>query len=80
MSEYLVEVFQPGTRPLDTARPRRAAEELARKGTAVRYVRAIYVPDDEICLHLFEAPSAGAVAAAAERAELLADRIVEVVA
>jgi hypothetical protein len=43
----------------------------------VRYVRAIFVPEDETCFHLFEAASPDAVYAASERAGLSAQRIVE---
>ena len=34
-----------------------AAEELTHKGTSVRLDRTIHVPEDEICLFVFEAPS-----------------------
>lgn len=56
-------------------RARQAAAELAREGTAVRYVRSIFVPDDETCLLLYEAESIAAVDAAARRAGLVFDRI-----
>jgi hypothetical protein len=61
------------------ARARRAAAQLAEAGTEVRYLRAIFVPADETCFHLFEAASADAVRAASERAGLSAQRIVEAV-
>ena len=38
-----------------------------------------FLPDDEVCLHLFEAPSADAVSEAMRRAALAVDRIVETV-
>ncbi len=51
------------------------AEELAREGTPVRFVRSILVPDDETCLLLYEAASADAVHAAAQRAEMPFERV-----
>jgi hypothetical protein len=56
-------------------RARKAAAELTREGTAVRYVRAIFVPEDETCLLLYEAESLAAVDAAARRAGLAFERI-----
>jgi hypothetical protein len=45
---------------------------------AVRHLRTIVVPDDEQCLHLFEARSAEVLAEAVSRAAMTAPRIVEV--
>lgn len=56
-----------------------AAEQLAREGTPVRYVRSILIPADETCFHVFEGPSAQAVGEASRRAALDYDRIVEAV-
>jgi hypothetical protein len=70
MPEYLVELYTV-TSP--------DAADLARLGTAVRYVRSILIPGDETCLHLVEADSAEHVAEAFEQAGLTADRIVEAV-
>jgi hypothetical protein len=39
----------------------------------------IYVPDDEICFHLFDAASADAVRQAGDRANLDAQRIVHAI-
>jgi hypothetical protein len=61
------------------ARARAATREMAREGTPISYVRSIFVPEDEICFHLFEAPSAEAVFEATRRAKLAVDRIVEAV-
>lgn len=81
MTGFLVEAYAPATSDLVDleARARRAAAQLAEAGTEVRYVRAIFVPDDETCFHLFEASSPDAVHAASERAGLSAQRIVEAV-
>jgi hypothetical protein len=81
MTGFLVEAYAPATSDLVDleARAQRAATELAEAGTEVRYVRAIFVPEDETCFHLFEAASQDAVHAASERAGLSAQRIVEAV-
>jgi hypothetical protein len=57
----------------------RAAEELSRAGSAVRYEQWDFLAEDELCLHFFEAESAEAVAEALERAGLSCERIVETV-
>jgi hypothetical protein len=41
----------------------------------VAYGRAIYLPADETCFHLFEAASVAAIEAVAARAELTVQRI-----
>jgi len=56
---------------------RRGAEELTREGTPVRYLRSIFVPDDETCFYLFEAASVDGVRAVADRTGLRFDRISE---
>jgi hypothetical protein len=80
MKEYLVELYVScaerdgvGRR---AKRAQRAALELT-AGTPVRFVRSIFVPTDETCLLLFEAPSIDAVREAAHRAELPFDHVAE---
>lgn len=81
MPEYLVELYVPrtGAQDVHTAagRARAAAEELTREGTPVRYLRFIFLPEDETCFHLFDGPSADAVRLASERAGLSPERIVQ---
>jgi Protein of unknown function (DUF4242) len=81
MAEFLLEVYATRTDPcaLDEAarRAQAAADLLASEGTTVRYVRSIFVPDDETCFHLYEADSAGMVREVARRAGLSIDRVVE---
>ena len=58
-------------------RARIAAEQLTREGTAVRCVRSVYLPEEDTCLLVFEAPTPEAVDLAGRRAGLTYDRIVE---
>ena len=80
---YVAEFYVSNARP-DLAemagKAHAAADELAHEGTAVRFVRAIFVPEDESCFALYEAGSPEAVADAGERAEIPFDRIREAVA
>jgi hypothetical protein len=59
-------------------RARRAAADLSREGSAVRYVRSFFLPDDETCFHYFEGTSAEAIGEVAARASIACDRIMEV--
>jgi DNA-binding CsgD family transcriptional regulator len=81
MRSYLVELQLPegGAVALAAAgeRARSAAEQLACEGTAVRWVRSIYVQEDDRCLLVMEAPSPEAVGEASRRAALEYERIVE---
>jgi len=81
MPEFLVELYVPrgeaeGT-VLGVARAREAAEELNRRGTEIRYLRSIFVPDDETCFHLYRAASIEAVREAESLAGLRFERISE---
>jgi hypothetical protein len=80
---YLVETYlargRAGERAARERRARSAAEELADRRTRVRFDRSIYVPEDEICFFVFDAPSGRDAALVAERAELDSIRVVEVV-
>jgi Protein of unknown function (DUF4242) len=83
VSEFLVESYISRADPVDVderaERARVAAEALTREGTPVRYLRSIFVPDDEICFYLYEARSADGVREAASRAALAFERITEAV-
>lgn len=78
MANYLVESYMPNTTSLDEVERRasRAADDLSVAGHMVRYVRSIYVAEDETCFHLFDAESADMVRLASDRADLRAQRIV----
>jgi hypothetical protein len=81
VAEYLVEMYVARTDTdkvaHDSELARAAAEELVREGTAVRYLRSLFVPDDETCFYIYEADSADAVRAAAERASLPTARVMK---
>ncbi len=83
MPSYLVETYLARGRAGErTARERRAcsaAEDLTKGMSRVRFERSIYVPEDEICFFVFDAPSGRDAVLAAERAELDPVRVVEVV-
>jgi hypothetical protein len=80
---YLVELYMPATGPERLAavveQARLAAEQSTREGTPVKYVRSIFIPEDETCFHVFEASSAQAMGKASRRAALDHERIVEAV-
>jgi len=75
VTSFLVESYTPAAAsPTEIeASARRAAS-----GTSVRYVRSIFVPDDEICFHLLQGPSADSVDAVIRAAGIRHQRIMEV--
>jgi hypothetical protein len=79
VTEYLVEFYVSQRDAAAVARSaertRRAAEELTREGTPVRYLRSIFVPADETCFFLCEAGSVAAVCEAVRRAAVPFGRI-----
>lgn len=81
MRNYLVELHLPsaGAASLAVAgeRARAAVEELAGEGVTVRWIRSVYVAEDDACFLIFEAPSPEAVGEASRRAALEYQRIVE---
>jgi len=80
---FIVERYLPAVRPGEVAaaveRDRRAAAGMTAAGIPVRHLFTIYVPSDESCFSLFDAPSAGALREAQERAGIGFERIVEAV-
>ncbi len=77
MAIFLVESYAPRTTSPDVlaGEAREAAAEMAGRGTDVRYVRTIFVPEDETCFHLFDAPTADDVARALASIGVSYDRI-----
>ena len=82
MGEYMVESYvsaEPSMRWRGAAKQAEAGTNLPKQeGNSVRYVRSIFVPEDETCLHVFEGPSLYAIQTATERAGIRFERIVEV--
>jgi hypothetical protein len=81
MAEFLVESYVARTDSaaveLAAERGRIAAEELTREGTPVRFLRSLFVPEDETCFFLYEADSPEVVRAAVSRAALSFERVAE---
>jgi len=69
----------PGERASRERRARSAAEELTLERTPVRFDHSIYLPEDEICFFVFDAPTGRDAALTAQRARLDPIRIVEAV-
>ncbi len=79
MTRFLVEAYTPASIEIAEVEKhaRRAADHLAKAGTDVQYVRAIFVPEDELCLHLLDASSVDVANELVRRAGISPDRIVE---
>lgn len=77
---FLVEAYTSRSSDLARLREQVQLTEAAAAGgvAAVRHVRSMLVAEDEVCLHVFEAESADALARAVGAAEMTAPRVVEV--
>jgi hypothetical protein len=75
--ELYVSREDPAAVERGAARARRAGQELTDEGTPVRYLRSLYVPEDETCFFLYLARCVDDVREAARRAALPFDRIAE---
>jgi Nickel responsive protein SCO4226-like len=84
VAEFLVETYvaraDGAAVERGAERARDAAERLTREGTPVHFLRSVFVPEDETCFYLYQAASSDAVHAAAHRAALPFERVVETVA
>ena len=76
MPRYLVEAYC--AQEADGA-ARAARLGLAHGPDSVRFLRSLFVPEDQICFHLIDAPSIVAATRAIDRAEIANARIVEAV-
>jgi hypothetical protein len=80
MGVYLVERTLPGITTDDLAaaqkRAIQAGKELTAEGRAVRYIRSTFIPGEQTCMCLFEAPTSEHVREANERAQIPFTRIV----
>ena len=78
-AKYLLEAYLSrtcaGEAPAAIARARSAVEQMTREGTRIRLLRSFFLPEDELCFCLYEAPSVEAVAEAGRRAEMCFGRI-----
>jgi hypothetical protein len=83
MPSYLVETYvargQAGERAARERRIRSVAQELTQQSTRVRFERWIYVPEDEICFFVLDAPSGREAALLAHRSGIDPIRVVEAV-
>jgi hypothetical protein len=74
LAYYTLELVRPAggwdRLPELTARARAASEQLSREGRQVRFVRSVFVPEDETCFYVYEAIRVENVREAARRAAL----------
>jgi len=74
MAEFLIETYASRETANAVATQvqeiTRAAEQVSEQGTEVRFLLAIFVPEEESCFYLYQSPSADAVREAATRARL----------
>lgn len=80
MPVYMVERDLPGIKMEQLAAAQKAAiqagKELTAQGKQVRYIRSTFVPGDNKCMCLFEAPNPENVREANERAKIPFSKIV----
>jgi hypothetical protein len=80
MSVYLVERHLPGVTMEDLAECQKKAiqmgKEMTAEGRKVRYIRSMFLPEENKCMCLFESSSAEDVREANERASIPYTRIV----
>lgn len=72
MAEFLAEAYfakrDAAAVEAGANRTRAAADRLTQQGCRIRFLRTIFVPEDETCFYLFEASSASVVRDVGERA------------
>jgi acid phosphatase class B len=83
VKQFFVEVFTARAKAGKLADAERRATSAARRLSSaereVQFVRATYIPEDEICFFVFDATSGRDAALAARRAGLEPIRVVEAV-
>lgn len=81
MPRYLLELYLARKGGLDeaTAQARRVAEASGAGGPPLRYVRTLYVAEDETCFHVFDASSREVLLEAALQSGLADARVTETV-
>jgi hypothetical protein len=81
MPSYLLEVYvsKLDSVPRASEDARRVANAAAPEAGELRYVRTLFLAEDETCFHVFEAPSREALVQAAQRAGLREARVTEAI-
>lgn len=83
MGEFVAEQYlsrtDEGAAERAASAARGAAAQLTREGAPVRLVRAIFIPEDETCIHLYETDRIETVRRVASRAALCFERVSEAV-
>ena len=83
MKEFMVELYvsreDAGAVERAAHLTHRAAQQMTRLGTPVRYLRSIYVRDDETCFLLYSADTADAVRKAANATGRPFEHVAEVI-
>ena len=72
---YTVELHLPDGGWAGVQEAATRARDATRESERVRFLRSIYVPEDDACFFLYEGPSAQSVRAAARRAKLGVRRV-----
>lgn len=72
---FVAESYEHGDPARASVRAARAAVALRRRGRRIRHVWSLAAPEEDLCLHLFEACSGDVVAELATEAALAFDRI-----
>jgi hypothetical protein len=79
--KFLAEAYLPKPSRAElaamTGRIRVAVGQLTRDGAGLRYVETIAVPEDEMCLFVYEADTAELVREASARAGIPCERVME---
>jgi hypothetical protein len=79
LHRYLVELHRPGAGWAELGqtaeRARQVAGALRAAGTPVRFLRSVYVPEDDACFLLYEAPSEDLLREALGKAGLAASHV-----
>ena len=83
VTRYLAELYLSHAGSVDlhdaASRARAAADELNREGMPIRYLRALFLGEDETCFHLYDASSPEAVIEASRRSAIPVERVVEAI-